>query len=161
MAENRRKTPPLRLPTRGPLRALRAAERWYERTKNPLAIWMAWRACRAGGVSPPDWILDYLDRVAGQLSVWEDGTALDAWAAVALELRRPGRQGRSGRGNVFGRFWEDLDRLAIAADVASRMIQDGHKPYLAKEEVAKTRGINKSTVIRAWQKFGDWFDGKA
>ena len=76
----------------------------YDTSDNPLHVWNAYRLHRAAGYDLPAWILEYFDRVASKLfelkKAIKRGEEIEpaAAAAMALEIKAPGR---SGRGNVF------------------------------------------------------------
>lgn len=44
--------------------ALRVDEDLYVNTRNPRHVWHAWQLARRAKVSPPDWVLQFIDRVA-------------------------------------------------------------------------------------------------
>jgi hypothetical protein len=131
--------------------------RRYLKTGNPVYAWRAYAECRSAHRDIPDWVLEYLDEPARAFWRWsmvgrppkELGEAL----ADALLMRRPGRK---GPGTVFAEVFPDKESRALAVEVYQR-VRAGEKPYLAVENAAKTAGVSRSTVQRAWDRHMDEF----
>jgi hypothetical protein len=128
-------------------------EREYKTTGEALHAWRAYLYCRRFDLTIPQWVLQYLDRPALKFYKWSQPHSdppdkVGPAVAEALELKGPGR---SGRGNVFADYGKTRDwGLALRA---SLLMENGTKPYLAFEEVAKRSGVDARTVKRAWKKW--------
>jgi hypothetical protein len=135
-------------------RRIRNRQREYEEQHNPLAAWEAYyvaRVHREWGIDVPEWVLGYLDRVALALLLdMQDepaGEALSARLATALEFRR------RGRGSVFARRRAARAAVDIALEVIALLPEGNGKLEWAAGEVAKRRGVHRSTVERAYRAF--------
>jgi hypothetical protein len=132
-------------------------ERAYHAERNGLFVWRAYLLCIKVDISPlPDWITDYLVRVAsGLVELSMPGTLRpepghaeprDPGANVfeALEID-PSRRGRRGFGGVLAQDGRDLH---LAIEVQWR----GGSIY-AIEAVATEYGLTRSLVHRAWKRY--------
>jgi hypothetical protein len=115
-------------------------KRAYERTRNPMRVWIAYQSYRMTGDDVPEWVLEYFDRVIDNLLANKPGGA-----EVALEMRKPGK---SGRGNVFKNYEEQAKWLRISRDV-DRLIKQGKQKKNAVGIVAHNECVSTSTVRRA------------
>lgn len=132
---------------------------------NPLNVWEAYWISREIGEELPDWILDYFYRVADNLirveTTYRFGRISSPAAAAfeALEMKPPGR---SGRRNVFTSRHDKYGReFRLALNVYNFMQPDESGRRLpemyAVEETAKSTGLSKSTVWRAWREVKQHF----
>jgi hypothetical protein len=112
----------------------------YERTRNPMRVWIGYQSYRMTGDDVPEWILEYFDRVIDNLLAKKPGGA-----EVALEMRKPGK---SGRGNVFKNYEEQAKSTHIAGEV-DRLIKQGKQKKNAVGIVAHNERVSPSTVRRA------------
>jgi hypothetical protein len=133
---------------RGSILQLSAVEQQkYEISKNPLLAWRVYRVCRQVGLPPPNWVFEYLDRVAANLGQLEEKTFSKPAAKVAeaLEMKAPGK---TGRGNMFS-VEGDLAWTKLAVPVYHYLQQGGQETF-AFLVVAEECGMSESTVRRAW-----------
>lgn len=131
----------------------------WEKNGNPLNVWRAYSECREACVEIPEWVYEYFDRVGDNFLYLLDappgkGKVSNA-IAEALGMKA---EGKGGRANVFADLNGHTDEMIMAHDVDC-LIEDGHKPGLACEQVAgeakkRTGKGSISTVSRAWKKWG-------
>ncbi len=131
----------------------------YEKSGNPVYVWQAYLETRRAGLGLADWILEYLDSVSSEISslarkVGRGQQPTDVWGGVAeaLKFKKPGR---TGRGNVFTDFFDNI-WIFLGHTVAFYMNQ-GDKEIYAIEDVAKKNGVSTSTVRRAWKRYQQEF----
>jgi hypothetical protein len=120
----------------------------YETTGNGLFAWRAYLEANVFGVGPPDWVLEYLRRVAGELSYLAAPSSLaitgDPVGAVFDSLQIPLPR---GPGDVLSQDGRNFI-LALEVDRRGGSIYD-------QEAVASEYGVSRSMVNRAWNQFRD------
>lgn len=115
---------------------------------------MAYGDARRAGLAPPDWVLKYFDRSATRLAAFiaapPRAGKIDAAIAKALGFKSGGKTGRKNP------FESDIKNRVLAMWVALEKQYFGDdKMTIVYEEVAKSQGAKKTTVIEAWKKYGD------
>lgn len=116
----------------------------YTATQNPVYAWQAFLLC--SGKDIPDWVRLFLQdqacaviRLANNRDI-EDGKKNE---------RLPEELGFStmGSGNAFSSYSKDKTR-ADATVAYERLITDGTKPYLAREEIARQLELRSSISVK-------------
>jgi hypothetical protein len=143
----------LQTETRGFYLVLQA--RQYAVDRNPVHAWEAYLLHRRSGEPVPEWVLQYLDRAAENLSALDWRAQLGrkkitkpaAAIAEALEMKQPGRHKRV---HVFAKR-RTFEAVWLGAEVLYRMRRGDQQTY-AIDYVAKARGVPKTKVHRAWKR---------
>jgi hypothetical protein len=126
------------------------------RVGNPLHVWSAYLECRSAKLALPDWVLDYLDRVASRLRrrVANNGlppSPKDPAAAIATDLE----MARRGAGNVFTHYNRNATKdgpIYLAASINDRLLR-GERLTPALDAVCAETGVSKSKLERAWREY--------
>lgn len=126
---------------------------WYRQDKNALRAWLAYRECRKHRLPVPEWVLRYFDRVAVKLNGW---TIRQPPKKLAAALVRTVKMARA-RGTVFTDLKASDRKFALASLFNARLLatsMTAKEHQRAKvneiaENVAKTAGVGRATVLRA------------
>ncbi len=120
----------------------------YEKNRNPLYAWSAYRSARENGCPVPDWALECLDEAAEEIYIltYRRGRVSNTDIAKAVKLA-----GTPGGKNAFSSYRNEIWKL-LAKTVSSNMVE-GDKETYAIEGAAKQLGVSKSTVRRAWKRY--------
>jgi hypothetical protein len=142
----------------------------YEASQDQWLLWVAYRACREGGLSIPEWILSVFDQISDRLSfsfLRRDPTwRAEIEANRGLSIPPDDRQWQTVIADVFGfkpstmggqsdpfRLWEKAFRdCGLAASVRD-LVNDGHNVTDACYLVATDNGVSHSSVKRAWSQW--------
>ncbi|MEW8051334.1 MAG: hypothetical protein ACH255_09065 [Candidatus Thiodiazotropha sp.] len=121
----------------------------YKKNSNPLYIWQAYSMYREVDLPIPDWVYEYLDQCSKNLMNHWDNPPKEPAKAIAKSLNMVS----SGRGSVFT---ETSRRdLNIAFFMAGSLQMDPKlKPDQLYDSLAKSFGVSRSTVQRAWTEWG-------
>lgn len=122
-------------------------EEHYNKSNNPLHAWEAFQTCREFGMPPPNWVLNYFDRIADNLETFRDREHITPRDLGELfELTKP------GRGTAFSSLSDLPRRVAIARSVAEA-VEGGQKEYIAWRDVAKKYGLRDSVVRKYYKSY--------
>jgi hypothetical protein len=160
------------------LRWIAYNEREYRSSRNPVYAWEAYLSARCVRLPPPEWALDYFDRVSRrlfELSRTKVPTArrIATAATEALELAQPGKKGRV---NPFRELTDKAHEVSIAfqvyrqlhalehvdrygnpigghtkQDSAFQAVADTHPKTCAQNP--KCKQISRSQVRNCWKKY--------
>ena len=127
---------------------LQEAQEYFEKTQNPLFVWVAIRYCARRGKQLPKWIIEYLTDSADALIelTLDPPREVDVAVARALGFRT------SGRGSPFSYFKNYQRREKIAVSFAHKVL-DGEKPSEATIHVAEETRLSESVVWKELRKF--------
>jgi hypothetical protein len=128
------------------------AETLYQTTKNPLHVWNAYRLHRLSNIEPPKWTLEYFDRAGEELWKLHEAAA----RGEKIKTEDIAKAFEFGRVDLFSKFTEFPEWQRIATDVFAK-IRNGCQETYAIDDVAKARGLSKSTVRLAWKRAQDNF----
>ena len=120
----------------------------YEKNRNPLYAWTAYRAARENGYPVPDWALEYLEEAAEEICILRHRRGGVSHTDIAKAVKLAGTPGKK---NAFSSYRNEIWRLH-AKTVSSNMVE-GDKETYAIEGAAKQLGVSKSTVRRAWKRY--------
>lgn len=120
----------------------------YERTRNPIFPWFAYRVCRKLGQPAPEWVRNYLDGVSRKLQEFCLSPPRDP---VRAFFRALGAE-RRGAGSVFRAFQKTLREFMLARRVQERL-QLGNKECFACEDVGKPFNLGAEAVRLAYHRY--------
>lgn len=124
---------------------VRCYEVLFERDRNPLYPWAAWRVCRRHGISLPDWVKSGLDVFAdGLLEQWPEPEE----RSVDVLNRSLGFN-RPGNGHPWGRFRQTERNLDIAFEIEN-MRKSGSTRSYAIKAVAEDENLSFKHVERIY-----------
>jgi hypothetical protein len=120
----------------------------YEKNRNPLYAWTAYRAAREIGCPVPDWALEYLEEAAEEICILRHRRGRVSHTDIAKAVKLAGTPGKK---NAFSSYRNTKWRRH-AKTVESNIVQ-GDKETYAIEGAAKQWGVSESTVRRAWKRY--------
>lgn len=137
-----------------------SVRREYEATKNPLYAWEAFKY-RSVKEPIPEWVLEYLDRVAENLMKYARygprKGEVDLATTVAMEMKTPGQRGRDTMFNTYAITKRASKRANEHNRIVEAMVEHKKSIEAVAEELHKEFGISlsgmKSKVRRTWQEF--------
>ena len=120
----------------------------YEKNRNPLYAWTAYRGAREIGCPVPDWALECLEEAAEEICILAHRRGRISHTDIAKAVKLAGTR---GKGNAFSSYRNTMWRQ-YAKTVESNMAQ-GDKETYAIEGAAKQWGVSKSTIRRDWKRY--------
>ncbi len=120
----------------------------YEKNRNPLYAWTAYRGAREIGCPVPDWALECLEEAAEEICILAHRRGRISHTDIAKAVKLAGTR---GKGNAFSSYRNTMWRQ-YANTVESNMAQ-GDKETYAIEDVAKKVGASASTIRRIWKRY--------
>lgn len=134
----------------------------FERTRNPLIVWRAYRMARgfrqgAADVplAVPEWILKAFDEIAGGLlRIGGSASTSDCdWQSSVVRSLGFQASPRGGPSNPFQADARSRDWYQFAVHMRVLIDGDGQQETYAAEQVAEQRGVSATTVRRAWKEY--------
>lgn len=126
----------------------------YRVERNPYYVWYTIALEKTKGFSRPDWVSDYLERVAVKIASMANHPPGKVGIALteALEFKAEGAPS-----NPFKAAQKARSDLRLALEVYCRM-QWGDKEYIAIENTAKKNGVPEAKARRAFKAWGSRID---
>ncbi len=132
----------------------------FESTGNPFLVWMAYQQCRLGGIPFPEWVLDYLDRAAGEINAivlgWSEWS-LDHKEIEVTRDKLPRLVAKAfgfrtkGAGTAVARL-KKINAAIHMASLAQDRMWSGEAQESSFLATAQELEVSEDTVRRAWQK---------
>jgi hypothetical protein len=131
----------------------------YEKVKNPLFIWEAFKICREDFHAIPGWVLEYLDAVADKLlelpNKYESGDPGQRASADICSVL--GMKKKKGARSVFSNYRHYKNNQEIVSKVCERIVKqtpqgivDDEKVTHAMRKVAKEFNVEYGTVRKLY-----------
>jgi hypothetical protein len=130
---------------------IREMERHYQSSGNALFAWRAYGFARDASEPVPEWVLKYFDKAEEALMAplrEDDGPLKEPASAIAgalgLKLR--------GRGNVYRRFHQEIEKGELLAKYTAALAREGNKAWRAQETLGQEVGCSERTIRRKVKK---------
>ncbi|PUB90292.1 MAG: hypothetical protein DBP01_08275 [gamma proteobacterium symbiont of Ctena orbiculata] len=120
----------------------------YQRNKNPVYVWIAYKEYRDRKLDLPSWILDYFDKAADSIETLASNIAAESInieneITKALGFIEKGK--KAGRSNVITKYRDEQDLYLVSLVFAS-FCEEGLDITYACEKTAELYDISASQV---------------
>lgn len=127
----------------------------YQRNKNPVYVWIAYKEYRDRKLDLPSWILDYFDKAADSIetlasNINAESINIENEITKALGFIEKGK--KAGRSNVIDKYRDEQD-LYLVAFVFASFCEEGLDKTYAYEKTAELYDISASQVRYRVNKF--------
>ena len=132
-------------------------ENRYRCSKDPLHAWQALWWCHQGGAPIPDWVVDYLGRVAGKLIALQEGKGKpELPIARALEFSGYPQERKEQLQKEMNATWRVIELMREDLRQGRTFKELKEEPYFI--QVGEELDVSKGTIRRWFKELIDVID---